>query len=57
MDFLNHEHNNGKSILMTINNLPDKYRQESPGNGRSGKVISEWPLNRGTYPGQLKARW
>ncbi|EEW6796042.1 type III secretion system effector HECT-type E3 ubiquitin transferase, partial [Salmonella enterica] len=26
--FLNHEHNNGKSILMTINNLPDKYRQE-----------------------------
>ncbi|EQC2932059.1 type III secretion system effector HECT-type E3 ubiquitin transferase [Salmonella bongori] len=26
--FLNHEHNNGKSILMTINSLPDKYRQE-----------------------------
>lgn len=26
--FLNHEHNNGKSILMTIDSLPDKYSQE-----------------------------
>lgn len=26
--FLNHEHNNGKSILMTIDRLPDKYSQE-----------------------------
>ncbi|ASG55199.1 type III secretion system effector HECT-type E3 ubiquitin transferase [Salmonella bongori] len=26
--FLNHEHNDGKSILMTIDSLPDKYSQE-----------------------------
>lgn len=26
--FLNHEHNNGKSILITIDSLPDKYSQE-----------------------------
>uniref|UniRef100_UPI001C463865 type III secretion system effector HECT-type E3 ubiquitin transferase n=1 Tax=Salmonella enterica TaxID=28901 RepID=UPI001C463865 len=26
--FLNHEHNNGKSILMTIDSLPGKYSQE-----------------------------
>ncbi len=26
--YLNHEHNGGRSLLMTIDSLPDKYRQE-----------------------------
>ncbi len=48
--FLNHEHNNGKSILMTIDSLPDKYSQEKSGQWKTGEVIAGWPLNRGMYP-------
>ncbi len=48
--FLNHEHNDGKSILMTIDSLPGKYSQEkSPDNGRRCYVIAGYPVIRGRY--------
>lgn len=55
--FLNHEHNNGKSILMTIDSLPDKYSQEKSGQWKTWLSHCGVAAYQRHISGQLKVRW